>query len=64
MGDNYGFGVEPEVRERLAGEQLREAETDAYIVNRLVAALAGRSLVSICIYHTCTCTHPYMHLLI
>ena len=62
MGADHGFGVEPEVRERLSGEQLREAETDAYIVNRLVAALAGRSLVNI--YHTCTCTHPYIHLLI
>ena len=29
MGADHGFGVEAEVREKLAGEQLREAKTDA-----------------------------------
>ena len=44
IGADHGFGVEVEVRESLAVEQLRKAETDAYIVDRAVAALATLKL--------------------
>jgi hypothetical protein len=40
VSTEHGFGIEAEVRERLAGEQLRDAETDTYIVDRAVAALS------------------------
>lgn len=39
IGADHGFGIEDEIRERFAGEQLKKAATDAYIVDRAVAAL-------------------------
>jgi hypothetical protein len=44
IGADHGFGVEAEVRDELAGEQLSKAKTDAYIVDRAVAALATLKL--------------------
>ena len=39
IGSEHGFGIEDEIRERLSGETLRKAETDAYIVDRVVSAI-------------------------
>ena len=39
IGDQHGFGIESEVRERLAGSALKQAATDAYIVDRLAGAV-------------------------
>ena len=39
IGAQHGFGIEDEIRQLLAGEVLKKAETDAYIVDRVAAAL-------------------------
>ena len=41
IGSEHGFGIEDDVRKALAGGSLRAAETDAKIVDRVVAALAA-----------------------
>jgi len=42
IGAEHGFGIDQEIRDRLKDEQLsKAAATDAYIVDRVVAALAA-----------------------
>eukprot|EP00966_Prymnesium_polylepis_P148273 3425337-Prymnesium_polylepis.1 len=42
IGAEHGFGIEEEVRERLKDPKVtKAAETDAYIIDRLVAALTA-----------------------